>query len=66
MNPWVRPSNLYITSGSVAAGWAPWTGVSKGATKAGGAVAAVAVDPGAVALFLADSEGGIYATLRDV
>jgi len=44
-------------------GWNPWSSVSEGSTKPGGAITAVAVGAGQFALFLADPRGGIYTAL---
>lgn len=52
------------TAGSPDSSWGPWASVSDGRTAPGGPVTAVALagQPGRVALFVADSAGGVYIT----
>ena len=55
---------VYTTAGSPDSGFGPWASVSQGHTTPGGSVTAVPLGnrPGRVALFLADTAGGVYAT----
>ena len=55
---------VYTTAGSPDSGFGPWANVSEGHTTPGGSVTAVPLGdrPGRVALFLADTAGGVYAT----
>jgi hypothetical protein len=57
-----RAAGSTSTSGNATASWRPWTGVSEGSTTPGGTISAVVTAANNIALFLADSAGGVYTT----
>jgi hypothetical protein len=61
-----RRPEYFLGSGSVR--WEQWASISEGRTTSGGSVAAAALagQPGRVALFLTDPAGGVYTTAGSV
>ena len=57
-----RAAGSTSTSVNATASWRPWTGVSEGSTTPGGTISAVVTAANNIALFLADSAGGVYTT----
>jgi hypothetical protein len=58
--------DVFMTSGNAADGWGPWTSVWAKKSVPGAPVTAVVSAPNRVTLFMADRQGGVYTTFKDL